>query len=61
MCCTYVVIAVRKVETRDIHASIEHLDEHVNVPAGWAQRADDLGFALVEIDLLKDVLESDVA
>ena len=61
MCSTYVVITVREVETGDVHASIKHLDEHVNVPAGWAQCADYLGFALVEIDLLKDVLESDVA
>ena len=58
---TYIVIAVREVETRHIHASVEHLDEHVDVPAGRAQCANDLGFALAELDLLEDVLESDAA
>ena len=55
------MIAVREVETRYIHASVEHLDEHVNVPAGGAQCANNLGFALAELDLLEDVLESDAA
>ena len=55
------MVTVRKVETSDIHASVKHLDEHISVPAGWAQCADDFSLALVEIDLLKDVLESDAS
>lgn len=53
------MISVRKVETRYIHASVKHLDEHLGVPTGWAQGADDFGLALGELDLLKDVLEAD--
>jgi hypothetical protein len=44
------MIAVREVETGDIHAGIEHLDEHIGVPAGRAQGANDLGLALAEVD-----------
>ena len=55
------MVTVREVQTSDVHASVEHLDEHVDVPAGRAQCANDLGFALAELDLLEDVLESDAA
>ena len=55
------MIAVREVETGDVHASIEHLDEHVGVPAGWSECADDLGLAHVEVDSLEDVLEANAA
>lgn len=53
------MVTVREVETRYIHASVEHLDEHLGVPAGGSQSADDLGLAVLELDLLKDVLEAD--
>ena len=56
---TYIVIAVREVETRHIHASVEHLDEHLYVPASRSQSADDLGLSMLELNLLKDVLEAD--
>ena len=52
------MIAVREVETGDVHAGVEHLDEHVSVPAGGSQGANDLGLAHVEVDLLEDVLEA---
>ena len=55
------MITVREVKTGDVHAGIEHLHEHISVPAGRAERADDLGLALAEIDLLEDVLEADSA
>ena len=55
---TYNVIAVREVESGDVHASVEHLDEHVSVPTGGSKCADDLGLAHVEVDLLEDVLEA---
>mgnify|MGYP006259916137 CR=1 FL=1 len=55
------MITVREVETGDVHASVEHLDEHLSVPAGGSERADDLGLALAELDVLEDVLELDAA
>jgi len=55
------VVTVREVETRYIHASVEHFDEHLSVPASWSQSANDLGLALRELNLLKDVLEADAA
>ena len=58
---TYNVVAVREIEARDVHASVEHLDEHVGVPAGRAKRADNLGLAVVEVNLLENVLEANVA
>ena len=55
------MVAVRKVQASNVHAGVKHLDEHVNVPAGRAKSADDLGLTLVEVDLLKNVLEANVA
>ena len=57
----YLVVAVREVEAGNVHACVEHLHKHVSVPAGGSQGADDLGLALVQINLLEDVLESDAA
>ena len=57
----YLVVAVREVEASNVHSCVEHLNKHVCVPAGGSQGADDLGLALVQIDLLEDVLESDAA
>ena len=56
---TYDVISVGEIETSDIHAGVEHLHEHLDIPAGGSEGANDLGLALVEINSLKDVLESD--
>ena len=53
------MVTVREVETSNVHASVKHFNEHVNVPAGGAKGADNLGLALGEIDALKDVLELD--
>ena len=53
------VISVGEIETSDIHAGVEHLHEHLDIPAGGSEGANDLGLALVEINSLKDVLESD--
>ena len=36
------VIAVRHVESGDIHARVEQLNEHLDVLGGWSERADDL-------------------
>ena len=58
---TYLVVSVREVETGNVHAGVEHLDEHVHVPTGGSEGADDLCLALSDIDLLKDVLETNVA
>lgn len=58
---TYNVITVGEVETSDVHASVEHLHEHISVPAGRSEGADDLGLALAKVDLLEDVLEADSA
>ena len=53
------MVAVREVKTRHIHASVEHLDEHLCVPASGSQSTDDFGLAMGELNLLKDVLEAD--
>lgn len=58
---TYDMVTMREVETGNVHASVEHLYEHVDVPASGSERADNLCLTLVEIDCLKDVLEADVA
>ena len=52
---------MREVETSNIHASVEHLDEHIGVPACWSEGANDLGLAIGELNLLEDVLEADAA
>jgi hypothetical protein len=42
---TYFVVAVGEVQTADVHAGIEHFNEHVDIPAGRAKCADDFGFS----------------
>ena len=49
---------MREVKTGNVHASVEHLDEHLDVPTGGSESANDLGLALIEVNLLKNVLES---
>ena len=58
---TYNVITVGEVETSDVHASVEHLHEHISIPAGRSEGADDLGLALAKVNLLENVLEADSA
>ena len=58
---TYNMVTMGEVETGNVHAGVEHLYEHVNVPACGSERADNLCLAPVEINSLKDVLEADVA
>lgn len=55
------VVTMREVETGNIHASVEHLDKHVDVPAGRSECANDLGLAGLRIDGLENVVEADVA
>lgn len=50
-----------EIETCDVHASVDHLDEHVDVPAGGAQSAHNFGFARCRVNRLKNVLEFDAA
>ena len=53
------MVSVGEVKSGDVHAGVEHLDEHVGVPAGGTERAHDLGLSLAKVDLLEDVLEAD--
>jgi len=55
------VVTVREVETGDVHAGVEHADEHLGVPAGRADSADDLALAQIKVDRFEDVLETNVA
>ncbi len=53
------MVTVREVETRDVHASIDHVDELINLIAGRAEGADDFGFAKFCVDGFEDVGELD--
>ena len=53
----YLVVSVREVETRYIHASVQHFDEIFDIPARWAKGANDFGLPCVGVDALEDVLE----
>lgn len=37
------VVSVREVQSSNVHTSIEHLDEHLNIPAGWSKQIGRLG------------------
>ena len=56
---TYLVVSVGEVQTRHVHASIEHLDEHFHIPAGGAEGADNFGLAGVGVDCFEDVVKFD--
>ena len=43
---TYLVVSVGEVKAGNVHASVEHLDEALGVPAGGSEGADDLGLSL---------------
>ena len=55
------MVTVREVETGNVHASVQHFDEHFHLPAGWTKGADNFGLPGVGIDALEDVLELDAA
>ena len=55
------MISVGEVKTGNVHTGVEHLDEHVNIPAGWSKGADDLGLTHGKVDLLENVRELDAA
>jgi len=55
------MIAESEVESRDVHASFDHLGHLIHVRARRSQCCNDGCLALVEIDLLEDVLEPDAA
>ena len=55
------MISVGEIETCDVHACVNHFDEHFDVPAGGSESANDLGFARLRIDCLKNVLEFNAA
>ena len=56
---TYLVVSVGEVQTRHVHAGIEHLDEHFHIPAGWTEGADNFGLSGVGIDCFEDVVKFD--
>jgi hypothetical protein len=55
------MVSVREIETSYVHASIEHFDEHFDIPAGWTKGANDFGLSRVGVDAFEDVLEFDAA
>mmetsp|Transcript_118287 Transcript_118287/g.307238 ORF Transcript_118287/g.307238 Transcript_118287/m.307238 type:complete len:256 (-) Transcript_118287:163-930(-) len=52
------VVAMRKVQTANVHASIDELHEHVHIPASWAHRADDLALAFIGVASLIETRQS---
>ena len=50
-----------EVQASDVHTSIEHLDEHIDIPASGSEGANDLGFASSHIDGLEHLRKSDVS
>ena len=52
------MVSVREVEASYIHSCVQHPHEHLSLPAGGSKRADDLGLALTQLNLLEDVLET---
>ena len=53
------MIAVGEVKSGNIHACINHLNQHVNIPTGRAESGHDFCLSLTKLDLLKDALEFD--
>ena len=58
---TYLVVSVGEVQTRHVHAGVQHLDEHLHVPAGRAKGADNFGLSGVGVDRFEDVVKFDSA
>jgi hypothetical protein len=55
------VIALGEVETSNVHAGINHLDDLVNIIAGLAEGADDLRATLGNVDSFEDASELDAS
>ena len=53
------MVSVGEVQTRYVHAGIEHLDEHFHIPAGWTEGADNFGLSGVGVDCFEDVVKFD--
>lgn len=53
------VVTVGEVETGNVHTSINHVDELLDLVASWSEGADDLGAAHLGLDALEDVVEFD--
>ena len=61
------MVTVREVEAHNVHAGIEHLNEHVHVPAGRPKKskrllcvphgADDLRLSVLKVDRIKNLVE----
>jgi len=46
-----------EVETGNVHTSIQHFDEVLDIPTSRAKGANDFGLPCVGVDTLEDVLE----
>ena len=55
------MVSESKVKADDVRTSFNHLAHHVWLIGGGTKRCDDASLALVEVDLLKNVLESNPA
>lgn len=53
------MVSVGEVEAADVHTCIEHLDKHVDIPAGGTEGANNLDLAGVGVNSLEDVAELD--
>ena len=53
------MITKAEVQSDNVHAGVKHLTHLLLIVARGAQRADNRSLTLVQIDLLKDVLEAD--
>ena len=55
------MVAKSKVKADDIHTSFNQLAHLVRLIGGGSKRGDDASLALVEVDLLENVLETNPA
>lgn len=53
------MIAMREVESRNIHSCIKHFDKHVDVPARWSQRANNFCLSHLRCIILKNLVKFD--
>ena len=52
------MITKGEVQSNDVHAGVEHLTHGLWVIAARSKRSDNTRLTLIQIDLLKDVLET---
>lgn len=57
--CTYLLVVFVAVESRNVHACIEHFLDHFNVVTGGSQCAHDLGLSEFDSHWLENILEVD--